>query len=170
MGSNLDRLVASLRETAEIKRDLRNDEDIIAWVRSNWHLFVPRRRLMTDAVAQMQEGTFTYDVPGLELALELPEDLFLRRLKAEEAKKTMWQWHGSKAEEVFLGISREYPSPTVLFVAGQSSIVATTAYVSGAPGLQISKVSRTAEDGGDVHIYKAEQATIRQPRIFRGKQ
>ena len=65
MSSNLDKLVASLRETAEIKRDLKNDEDIIAWVRSNWHLFVPRRKLMADAIAQMQEGTFTYDVFGL---------------------------------------------------------------------------------------------------------
>jgi|BioPla2DNA2_1021312.scaffolds.fasta_scaffold01400_4 hypothetical protein len=166
--TNLDALVASLRATTDAKRDLKNDEDIIEWVRANWRLFTKSRKDMYAAIDQMRNGAFTYDIDGLVMTLELPDGLFLRRLKSDEARKAVLKWDGSKAATIYDAIEKDFPCPTVLFVAGLSSIVVTRAGIKYPQGMQLSLIPG-GDDARNLYIYPYDQATERQPNIFRGK-
>lgn len=169
-----DNLLDAFRKGLKEARKQRKSDDILAFIRHNWHLFCKSRDLL-DQLCEELEQRGDLSVTSLAQALGLPDCMYFKKAPVVDTAKLVLRLESSSVYRAFVNLvekERERrgcshdPFVCLFVVAGAHSLVITNMRTRIVPGLAVHCMP-AAEGRDDVHIFPAADAMERLPSLFR---
>jgi len=143
----------------------RKSDDILAFMRKHWKLFCSTSTQM-QLLCEELEGRGELDPTGLADALGLPEYVVMKKVKVVDTASLMLRPQKHALMKLFKETSKGAPL-VLMAVAGDHSVILTNVPTEEVPGLVHVYVKGESE-GDTVQIFRAEDAGLRLPNIFKG--